>query len=44
ATMRASGMTLLDVQWSTPHLESLGVIEVPRAEYLEALGCAVGNS
>jgi len=44
ATMRASGMTLLDVQWSTPHLESLGVIEVPRAEYLEALGRAVGNS
>lgn len=25
---------LLDVQWQTPHLESLGVIEVPRREYL----------
>lgn len=44
ATMRASGMTLLDVQWSTPHLATLGVVEVPRAEYLHRLGVAVGNS
>jgi len=28
---------LLDVQWSTPHLASLGVVEVPRAEYLRRL-------
>ncbi len=26
---------LLDVQWSTPHLASLGVVEISRAEYLE---------
>ena len=28
---------LIDVQWRTPHLESLGVVEWPRAAYLEAL-------
>lgn len=28
---------LLDVQWLTPHLASLGAIEIPRAEYLERL-------
>lgn len=44
AAMRAAGMTLLDVQWSTPHLESLGVVEVARADYLRMLALAVGNS
>jgi leucyl/phenylalanyl-tRNA---protein transferase len=28
---------LLDVQWSTPHLESLGVLEVGRSSYLRML-------
>lgn len=28
---------VLDVQWQTPHLASLGVVEVPRAAYLERL-------
>ena len=32
--MRDSGMQLLDVQWCTEHLASLGAIEVPRAQYL----------
>ena len=32
--MRRSGMTLLDVQWCTEHLATLGAIEVPRREYL----------
>jgi leucyl/phenylalanyl-tRNA--protein transferase len=32
---------LVDVQWSTPHLASLGVIEVPRAEYLRRLNRAL---
>jgi leucyl/phenylalanyl-tRNA--protein transferase len=32
--MRATGMTLLDVQWCTGHLRSLGAIEVGRSEYL----------
>lgn len=32
---------LLDVQWLTPHLESLGVIEVDRDDYLELLDVAL---
>lgn len=28
---------LVDVQWQTPHLASLGVVEVPRTRYLELL-------
>ena len=32
---------LLDVQWRTPHLESLGVVEIPRAEYLRRLEIAL---
>ncbi len=32
---------LLDVQWPTPHLESLGVIGIPRTEYLERLAHAL---
>ena len=35
--MRESGMTLLDVQWQSDHLRTLGVIEVPRSRYLELL-------
>jgi leucyl/phenylalanyl-tRNA--protein transferase len=32
---------LVDVQWSTPHLATLGVVEVPRAEYLRRLSRAL---
>jgi leucyl/phenylalanyl-tRNA--protein transferase len=32
---------LLDVQWQTSHLESLGAIEVPRSRYLQLLGSAL---
>jgi leucyl/phenylalanyl-tRNA--protein transferase len=28
---------LVDVQWQTPHLASLGVVEWPRLVYLDAL-------
>jgi leucyl/phenylalanyl-tRNA--protein transferase len=35
--MRESGMTLLDVQWLTDHLASLGAIEVSRHDYLRLL-------
>jgi len=31
---------LLDVQWLTPHLESLGAVAVPREEYLRLLSVA----
>lgn len=36
-----SGAELLDVQWTTPHLRSLGAVDIPRAEYLERLERAV---
>ena len=39
--LREVGVTLLDVQWRTPHLATLGVIEIPRDEYLERLHEAV---
>jgi leucyl/phenylalanyl-tRNA--protein transferase len=32
---------LVDVQWSTPHLASLGVVEVGRTAYLEMLAKAL---
>ena len=32
---------LLDVQWRTPHLASLGVIEMPRRDYLRAVAVAL---
>jgi leucyl/phenylalanyl-tRNA---protein transferase len=32
---------LLDTQWQTPHLASLGVVEVPREEYLRRLALSL---
>jgi leucyl/phenylalanyl-tRNA--protein transferase len=40
--MRESSMTLLDVQWRTEHLASLGAIEIARDRYLALLGEALG--
>ena len=31
--LRERGFTLLDVQYVTPHLESLGAVEITRREY-----------
>lgn len=39
--LRATGADLLDVQWTTPHLVSLGAVEISRVEYLERLALAV---
>jgi leucyl/phenylalanyl-tRNA--protein transferase len=39
--LREAGAELLDVQWTTPHLESLGAIDMPRDEYLTRLASAV---
>ncbi|MBM3674007.1 MAG: leucyl/phenylalanyl-tRNA--protein transferase [Actinobacteria bacterium] len=39
--LRAIGATLLDVQWATPHLASLGAVPVGRSEYLEHLAEAL---
>jgi leucyl/phenylalanyl-tRNA--protein transferase len=36
----AGGPRLLDVQWTTPHLRTLGAVDVPRADYLERLRAA----
>jgi leucyl/phenylalanyl-tRNA--protein transferase len=39
--LRAGGASLLDVQWTTPHLVSLGAIDVTRTDYLDRLAVAV---
>ena len=39
--MKESEMTLLDVQWLTPHLESLGALAITREQYLRELAVAV---
>lgn len=39
--MHATGGRLLDVQWTTPHLVSLGAIDVARDRYLELLADAI---
>ncbi len=41
--MKQRGMTLLDTQWATPHLLSLGAIEIPRSEYVRRLRTAVAQ-
>lgn len=39
--LRARGYTLLDIQWMTPHLESLGAVAVHRARYRGLLAAAM---
>ena len=39
--MKSSNMSLLDVQWLTPHLESLGAVAIKRDQYLRLLATAV---
>ena len=39
--LRAGGFRLFDTQFLTPHLASLGAIEIPRAEYQRQLAQAV---
>jgi leucyl/phenylalanyl-tRNA--protein transferase len=40
----ATGASLLDVQWTTPHLVSLGAIDVSRDRYLTLLAKAVART
>ena len=42
ARLRRGGFSLLDAQFVTPHLESLGAIEIARADYRERLDAALG--
>jgi leucyl/phenylalanyl-tRNA--protein transferase len=37
------GPSLIDVQWTTPHLESLGVVGISRADYLRRLPSLVDS-
>ena len=41
ARMKAGGFTLLDCQFQTSHLESLGAIEIARADYVALLSAAL---
>lgn len=42
--LRAGGGTLFDVQWLTPHLATLGAVEIRRTRYLELLAKSVSRS
>lgn len=44
ARLRAGGFTLLDCQFLTPHLASLGAIEVGRAAYVALLEAALSSA
>jgi leucyl/phenylalanyl-tRNA---protein transferase len=39
--LRDTGASLLDVQWTTPHLASLGAVDIPRPKYSELLAEAL---
>jgi leucyl/phenylalanyl-tRNA--protein transferase len=39
--LRAKKFALLDTQWTTPHLQQFGAIEIPRQRYLKMLRRAV---
>lgn len=43
ARLRVGGFTLLDCQFITDHLASLGSVEVPREDYLALLSGALGD-
>lgn len=44
ARLRAGGFTLLDCQFMTAHLASLGAVEISRRDYMALLGAAIGSS
>jgi leucyl/phenylalanyl-tRNA--protein transferase len=39
--LRLDAASLFDVQWTTPHLRTLGAVDIPRGEYLRRLRAAV---
>lgn len=41
--LRAGGATLLDVQWTTDHLASLGAVDIRRTDYLARLADALAR-
>jgi leucyl/phenylalanyl-tRNA--protein transferase len=44
ARLKAGGFTLLDCQFQTEHLASLGAAEIPRDDYVALLGAALGET
>jgi leucyl/phenylalanyl-tRNA--protein transferase len=42
--LRERGFTLLDTQWTTPHLAKFGAYEIPRRVYLERLKAAIDRN
>ena len=44
ARLRAGGYTLLDCQFMTAHLATLGAVEIDRKDYVALLGAAVGSA
>lgn len=44
ARLKAGGFTLLDCQFQTAHLASLGAVEIRRDDYIALLGAALGDS
>ena len=44
ARLKAGGFTLLDCQFMTEHLASLGAVSVPRTAYIELLSAALGGA
>ncbi|MFN4096915.1 MAG: leucyl/phenylalanyl-tRNA--protein transferase, partial [Sphingomonas sp.] len=43
ARLRVGGFTLLDCQFMTDHLASLGAVEIPRERYLSLLSESLGE-
>lgn len=43
ARLRVGGFTLLDCQFMTDHLASLGAVEIDRSDYVALLGAALGE-
>lgn len=41
--LRQAGFLLFDTQFLTPHLASLGAVEIPRADYLKQLSAALAG-
>jgi leucyl/phenylalanyl-tRNA--protein transferase len=44
ARLKAGGFTLLDCQFQTDHLASMGAVEISRSDYLALLGDALGGA
>lgn len=43
ARLKVGGYTLLDCQFQTDHLETMGAVEIPRDAYVGLLGSALGD-